>query len=167
MVGDDPVLPRTLRQESLSKVYVRAVAAAAGYDVATTEFDMEGIDLTVVAGGHMRPRLDIQLKATTTLPLSIGPIQFPLKRRNYDLLREPSLTPRILVVLDLPSNEDDWLSIEPNALIMRKCAFWANLRSYPSTTNTDSVTISLNTGRRFDVEGLRGLMEQARKGAIT
>ncbi len=52
--------------EALSRAYVSAIAAHAGYTVGRPEPDRDSVDLSLSAGGAMRPQIDIQLKATTT-----------------------------------------------------------------------------------------------------
>ena len=82
------------QEEALSRAYAYAVAARAGYVTAIPEPDRDGVDLRIQAGGAMRPALDLQLKATVKLGDSHdGHIRFPLKRRNYDLLRIETQTP--------------------------------------------------------------------------
>ena len=99
----DTLLGAGDRKEALSRVYARAVAAAAGYVVGECDFDRDGVDLRIHAGGEMRPALDLQLKATVKLSDRVGGYRrFALKRRNYDLLSEGVQTPRLLVVVDLP-----------------------------------------------------------------
>ena len=99
----DILLAAPDREEALSRVYARAVAAIAGYVTAGTDFDRDGVDLRIQSGGAMRPALDLQLKATINLRASPdGHYRFPPNRRNYDLLRMETQTPRLLVVLDLP-----------------------------------------------------------------
>ena len=93
----DAILASTDREEALSRAYIAAVAASAGYTLAVQDFDRDGVDVQVRAGGAMRPSLDIQLKAT--VQLSEGgedEFRYRLRRRNYDLLREQTLVPRIL-----------------------------------------------------------------------
>ncbi len=76
----------------------------------------------------MRPIIQIQLKATVNLgPAKEGYFHFPLKQRNYELLRVPTSYPRLLVVLDLPKNPDEWLTITTGALVMRRRAYWLSL----------------------------------------
>lgn len=163
----DSLMSSTDREEALSRAYVAAVAAGAGYTTAESNLDRDGVDVQVRAGGDMRPSIDIQLKATVNLgKASNGAFSFPLKRRNYDLLREPTIVPRVLVVLDLPKDEKEWLSVKPEELVLRRCAYWANLAKSPETENKESVTISIENKNRFNVEGLKALMEQARTGAI-
>jgi hypothetical protein len=155
------------REEALSRAYVAAVTAGAGYLTASMDFDRDGVDLSVRAGGSMRPSLDIQLKATINLgDSSDGFFRFPLKRRNYDLLRGETMIPRILVVLDLPANEALWLSVDSEQLVMRRCAYWANLVGSPETENRESVTVPIHAQNRFDVAALKILMDRARTGVI-
>jgi len=104
-MSEDRLLSRGDREEALSRAYLQAVAAAAGYVVASLDFDRDGIDCVIRAGGRMRPALGVQLKATVGLgEPSAGCYRYPLKRRNYDLLREPTQTPQVLVVLALPED---------------------------------------------------------------
>ncbi len=115
----------------------------------------------------MRPALDLQLKATVNLAEpQDGHFHFPLKRRNYDLLIAETQTPRLLMVLDLPSNEDDWMTISRESLILRRRAFWLNLKGSPNTTNVSSVTVRIPETNVFDVGNLQELMEQSRTGTI-
>jgi hypothetical protein len=163
----DNLLTSTDQEEALSRVYVAAVAAGAGYLTSQPQPDRDGVDMQVCAGGAMRPCLDIQLKATINLGLpASGAFRFPLKRRNYDLLRAPTMVPRILVVLQLPSDQSEWLSIGPESLILRRCAYWASLAGQAETENTASVTVAIPDEQRFDVRSLVGLMERARMGPI-
>ena len=68
------------REEALSRVYARAVAAGAGYATADCDFDRDGVDLQIHAGGAMRPAVDLQLKATTNLTSAVdGHYRFPLQ----------------------------------------------------------------------------------------
>ncbi len=63
----DSLLASTDIEEALSRVYVQAVAARAGYTTADYSQDRDGIDMLIRAGGKMRPAIDIQLKATINL----------------------------------------------------------------------------------------------------
>ena len=164
---DDGLLSPEDRMEALSRVYVRAVAARAGYDTATPEFDRDSIDLTIRAGGGVRPVLDLQLKATTLLGApKDGAYRFRLKRKNYEDLRAETRIPRLLVVLALPEDEREWMTLTPDKLILRKCAYWLNLRGWEETGNRTSVTIPVPEGNLLTVEALRDLMELSARGRI-
>lgn len=163
----DALLAPTDREEALSRVYVAAVSAGAGYVTALMDFDRDGVDVQIRAGGSMRPALDIQLKATVNLcARGADEFRFELKRRNYDLLRQVTIVPRILVVLDLPKDEADWLSVTTEHLMMKRCAYWTSLAGMRETENAQSVTITIKNDHRFDVEGLKTLMERARTGGL-
>jgi hypothetical protein len=143
----DSLLTPNDREEALSRVYVCAVAALAGYGTAIPDIDRDGVDIQIRAGAPMRPSLDIQLKATISLGNPVeGAFRFPLKRRNYDLLREETMIPRILVVLDLPKDEADWLSVSPEQLILRRCAYWASLTGLVETDNKEPLAKLLAAG---------------------
>jgi hypothetical protein len=166
-VSDDALLTGADREEAMARVYVHAVAAAAGYVVGLMDFDRDGVDVQIRAGGAMRPCLDVQLKATVRLgPAVDGTFRYPLKRRNYDLLRLPSLVPRVLVVLGLPRDPLRWLDVTRHRLVLRRCAWWANLSALPDTSNRESVTVPVSESNPFDVDGLRMLMERCRLGTI-
>ncbi|MBC6403053.1 MAG: DUF4365 domain-containing protein [Hyphomonadaceae bacterium] len=163
----DAILLPNDRKEALSRAYTAAIAAGAGYTLAGQNFDRDGIDIQVRASGSMRPSLDIQLKATINLADAGGDeFRYALRRRNYDLLREATFVPRILVVLHLPKDESLWINASPEELVIRHCAYWVSLLGFPETQNTLSVTIPIKKRNRFDVKALRALMEQARKGTL-
>ena len=163
----DALLSEEDIKEALSRVYVMAVAAHAGYDTSKAEFDRDGVDLRIHAGGAMRPALDLQLKATVNLRrLNDGHhVSFPVKRRNYNLLCCDTQTPRLLVVLDLPSEQGRWMTLNPDELILRHRAYWLYLGGQEETAQT-SVAVRIPTSNLFNPEGLTALMEQSRQGEL-
>ena len=164
----DSILAQTDTEEALSRAYAATIAASAGYTVSVQDFDRDGVDVQMRAGGSMRPRLDIQLKATMNLADGgENEFRYPLRRRNYDLLRQEAMVPRILVVLELPKDETSWVNISSEELSIKRCAYWTRLAGFTETTNTDSITVSIPKNNRFDVNALKLLMEQARQGVIT
>lgn len=162
----DALLTTEYRKEALSRAYVQAVAAAAGYDTSNDYFDTDGVDLRVCAGGVMRPAIDLQLKATVNLNPVDGHYRFQLNRRNYDLLRIQTQTPRVLVVLDLPRDEDQWIKVTTDELALRRCAYWLSLMGADETDNRSSVTVRIPMENVFDVKNLRLIMDRSRGGNI-
>jgi hypothetical protein len=115
----------------------------------------------------MRPSIGMKLKATVNLgDAKNGEFRFPLKRRNYDLLRISTQVPRLLVVLDLPPTAEQWLTVTHESLILRRSAYWMSPAGAPETDNETSVTVSIDTAHRLDTHALRTLMEQSRTGVI-
>jgi hypothetical protein len=162
----DHLLTSADREEALSRAYVQAVAAGAGYVVATMDFDRDGVDVEIKAGGAMRPSIGLQLKATINLGEPTDSIfRFTLKRRNYDLLRIPTQIPRLLVVLDMPREEEHWVAMTPECLVLKRCAFWASLAGAVETENETAVTVPIPAINRLDADALRALMERSRSGA--
>jgi hypothetical protein len=171
--SDDMTMPDALlatpdRQEALSRAYAGVIAASAGYTThPPPDFDRDSIDLTFGAGGRMRPRIDAQLKATINLRRRGPHYTFKLSKKNYDDLRGPTMIPRIIIVLALPRKEVYWVNISVQRLIMRRSAFWASLRGKPELADgQQSITIQIPEANRFDIDGLKQLMEVARLGAI-
>ena len=161
----DALLTVQQQEEALSRVYVRAVASRAGYVASCPTPDVDGVDLQISAGGAMRPKLDLQLKATISLgSAKDGCFHFPLKRRNYNLLRIDTQTPRLLVLLDLPRNQDEWMTLTSDNLILRRSAYWISLYGEQETTNRSSVTVDVPQRNLFDVRALRALMDKSRNG---
>lgn len=155
------------RRMALSRAWARAVAAGAGYAAEDCDFERDGIDIRVFAAAAMRPALGLQLQAAADLGQPRGGAwRFPLKRRNFDLLRMPSQAPRLLVVLDLPEDESRWPIIARDAPAARLRAWWASLKDCEDKPNRISVTVKLPEDNAFDVEGLGRLMDRAREGAI-
>lgn len=105
--------------------------------------------------------LDVQLKATTKYPSIVdGKISYFLKGiERYDKLRKEKIVPsRILVVLFLPKDQEDWLNWSEDELSLRKCAWWVSLRGAEVSTNTNGLSVYLPQDQFFNPEGLRKIM---------
>lgn len=115
----------------------------------------------------MRPALDLQLKATINLgEPQEGYRRFRLKRQNYDLLRDETQTPQLLVVLDLPRDRNQWMTITEDELVLRRRAYWLSLKGYGEIPNQETITVQIPEKNLFNVESLQWLMEQSRRGSI-
>jgi hypothetical protein len=162
---ESPAVNLNRQKEQFSIAYVRAVVAAAGYNVYKQEVDDESVDLGVAASGlngtMKSPRLDLQLKCSETIVLDDSDFGFWLKLKNYDDLRDPDVhVPRLIVVVHVPDNVDEWISHDESRMALRRCGYWHSLAGMPSTDNSTGQTIRLSRSRRFDVAGLKYLMAQ-------
>lgn len=163
----DALLSTEDQEEALSRVYVHAIAARAGYMTSAPLPDRGGVDLRIQAGGGMRPALDLQLKATFNLTrLGDGYIRFRLKSGDYNRLCCQTQTPSLLVVLNLPKDYKRWITVTENRLVLRHAAYWQNFQRSERTKNKKSITIRIPEENLFNVESLRCLMEQSRGGRI-
>jgi hypothetical protein len=143
------------------------VAARAGYTCQVRTVDHDSVDVQIGAIGYVHhqavvrsPQLAIQLKATSAPRLGAKHLTFPLKRKNYEDLRAPSLIPGVLVVLVLPKNPAEWIETSEECMISRRCAYWVSLVGMPETPNTRSVSVRLPRAQQFNVQQLQGLMQQ-------
>lgn len=149
-------------KERLSYAFVAMIAARAGCQVLTPPVDRNGVDLWIspVEGSHTA-RIMVQVKATVRLArIDDGrALSFPLDRRTYDLLRRPATSPALLVVLDLPSDSKSWLEVGADAAILRRAAYWTDLRNAPEVA-TKSVAVRISPDSLFDHHAILDLLEQ-------
>ena len=109
------------QKERLSLVYVKALAARAGFVTSVPEPDRDSVDLRIQASGPRRPALDLQLKATSSLDEpQAGFVRFRLTAKNYRDLRVETQTPRLLVVFELPKDESRWMTVTGEELALRR-----------------------------------------------
>ena len=156
------------QKEGLSLAYVKALAARAGFSTAVPEPDRDSVDVRIMAGGPRRPALDLQLKATGDLAeAQDGFRRFRLTIKNYDDLRVETQTPRLLVVLDLPQDEAQWMTVTTEELVLRRRAYWMSLQQdHEGVMRQETVTVRIPEGNVLDVATLQTLMERSRSGDI-
>lgn len=165
-------------ESELSYAYLHAIAshAGAGCVVAGRHDDNAGVDATITAWGPFpdggyRTEVDlkVQLKATIKQPIEVnGCFAYSLGGiARYDDLRSDALsTPRILIVLFLPDDPDQWISHSDDALSLHRCAYWVSLRGAKPSDNKTAQTIYIPKTQRFDVLGLRSLFSSISKSEI-
>jgi len=155
-------------KEELSYAYVHAVAARAGFSCDRPFKDRDSVDVTISGKGRLAtdsvlisPKLDLQLKATACPPPTGDRFAFRLPMKNYNELREeePHL-PRLLVVFTMPEDAREWLNHAGDALLLRRCAYWHNLRGAPDSGNVTTQNVSLSRYNVFSPEALRSLLTQ-------
>ena len=151
-----------IQKEQFSIAYLRAVAAVAGVKVLRTDVDDDSVDIGLERAGGCAPKLDIQLKCTAEPLPDSGDISFPLKLKNYNDLRRPTVAPRWLVTLFVPTNCSEWLTIgtPPNEILLRRCAWWTSLAGQPVVDNTSSVTVRLPRANLFTPDALKVKLDE-------
>ena len=157
------------QKEILSRLYVTALAARAGYLTSVPDPDRDSIDLRIQAGGDYRPALDVQLKATTLFreAQESSKRPFRLSIKNYRDLQVTTQTPRLLIILELPKNREEWISITEQALVLRSRSYWLSLqKNHDEITDQETVTIHIPAKNVLNVETLQDLMEKSRTGEI-
>ncbi|MFO0967416.1 MAG: DUF4365 domain-containing protein [Gemmataceae bacterium] len=161
--------PQNVEAE-LSYAYLHAVASRGGFacEGAFRHLDDAGVDAVVREDNRrLAPdsvltsfELHVQLKATFQQPAEIdGRFSYSLTVRRYDKLRNPRVnSPRILAVLYLPENADEWLRHTEDALIAKRCLYWASLRNAPDSQNPKHQTVYIPRAQVLSVASLTDLM---------
>jgi hypothetical protein len=166
------MLTRNHQQEALCRAYVQAVAALAGVATSTPTPDY-GIDLSLRRiEQHENQRrdegvqLDLQLRSSTRAEVTDTEIKHDLDVRTYDLLRTTPPVPRVLVLLVLPTEEQEWLSQSTEELIVRRCAYWLSLRRSDPTDSSSTIRVALPRSQVFSVEAVQDLLERIAQGEM-
>lgn len=162
-------LPLPRQQEEFSIAFVHAVASTAGFSIEEIRVDVDSVDLTIMQFGTdddfpFFDSLRVQLKCTYAHRPHGGHFPFPLSVKNYNDLRRRTAYPRILVVVHIPENVDNWLEQSEDSLALYHCGYWISLRDMPATSNTKSVTVNILTAQRFTVAQLQEIMRLIAEG---
>jgi hypothetical protein len=153
------------QKQEFSRAYVKAVAAASGYATFELSVDDDSVDLGIAnRGGNgttRSPRLELQLKCTDQDIVGDHTVDFPLKLKNYNDLRPTNvMVPRILVVVTVPRNVNEWTVHAETELLLRHCGYWYSLRGMPSVENVANVTVNIPRAQLFNVDGLQKIMNR-------
>ena len=81
--------------------------------------------------------------------------------KTYNDLVADRMTPLILIVLELPPADADWLQCTVEHLTMRRCGWWASL-SGCAPTGSETTTIVIPDEQRIGASGMAPLMAVAR-----
>jgi hypothetical protein len=160
------------RKEQFSVAYLSVVVTTAGYNLYQPRVDHDSVDWEITARRSeelaRRPRIDVQLKCTQRAePFADEAIRFPVKRKNYEDLRDDLvMVPRILVVVLVPRQLRDWLHHSEEELALRHCGYWVSLRGLPSTPNRQTVTVPVPRSQQFTVEALQQMMKRINDGGL-
>lgn len=160
------------QKEALGQAYVRAVIAKAGFNFAKDEFDygLDGTIKEVDQRGDGRYfdtgfGINFQLKSTSAVSFSDNEVIYDLESKNYnDLIIETTTWPNILVLFVLPEDEENWLSVTSDRLVIKQCAWWCSLEGLPPTPNNTPKRIRIPNNQVFSPSALKELMEKVKGG---
>jgi len=156
-------------ESELSYAYVHAVASAAGFSchVPNRHMDNQGIDAILHATGHFggaitQLTVHVQLKATIKTPAESpkGLSYFLSDLKQYEKLRQPANIPKILIVLFLPQDKQEWVIHTENVLALKHCAYWVSLSQAPDVSNSSGTTLYLPKEQCVSPSGLNELMKR-------
>ena len=89
-----------------------------------------------------------------------------MRIKNYRDLIINSQVPRLLVVVLVPENLENWLQQSEDEMCMRYGAYWVSLRGQPERLNTANVTVELPRSNQFTVEALKSIMQRLSQGGL-
>ena len=116
-------------EEDLSRAYVQAVAAKAGVNLRINDrlhdYTIDGTFHQVSYTNGRRHEsgfsLDFQLKATKNLIFAEASVKYDVEAETYNYMVKRTNTPGtialILIILSLPENENNWLSLTNEELV--------------------------------------------------
>jgi hypothetical protein len=153
------------RMEAYSRAWVHAIAASAGVAIGSIAPDINGLDVHFMSpddGENAGSCSHVQLKSTAEALVTSddGDKRYRLRHEDYDRLRKATTVPRLLVVLEVPENVDDWLACSADQLVMKASARWVSLRGADTTTYapTSKIPIDLPADNIFTPDALRANM---------
>jgi Domain of unknown function (DUF4365) len=153
------------QQEGFGDAYLLAVAGVAGCATSFRRPDDDSIDWTLSCRLSRRPKIDVQMKTWTGDDGVSDPIRYPLKRKNYDdLIVTDVLAPRILVLVTIPKDIEEWMTLSAEQLIYRRCGYWVSLRGQPESDNETTVTVSVPRANLLTVQSLQDMMHRLNDG---
>ncbi len=163
LTSQDGLLAENDIKAELSHAYLYALSVGAGYTYQRgAQPDRNSVDAIVESGEEYKPKLEFQLKSTSSPNVSEDGLRFRLGAKNYDDLREfPRICPIILVVLELPQNRDEWLDCDGEGLTMRRRAWWLSLADEPPI-DTQTKTVTLPQSQLLTPDSIKDLMARAR-----
>lgn len=162
-------LPETACQEEFSKAFLHALSAISGCDYSKPNTDYDSVDAVIAADlqgkAFKSPRIEIQLKCQKTDFSELGEhISYELGIKNYNDLRAQTALPRLLVLVQIPKERNDWISCNATELILNHYAHWTSLAGSPETPNTRSVTIKIPRANQLSKNTLLELLQKVADG---
>src|SRR5207248_2745714 len=98
----------------------------------------------------------VQLKATSQILTEVKRrLSFRIEKDLYNQMRVDTVDMQwLLVLLVLPGDRAQWLRCSPQALTMKRCAYWVSLRNAPPppTGPDDRLTIHVPRRNRFTMD---------------
>lgn len=138
------------QKEEFSYGFLQLLGAKAGLEVTKSgrQTDNQKIDLHIIHAGRISdlytPRFDVQVKCTHKNNIDNEYFLYDLDIKTYDRLRYIHHdVPIFLIILVVPENINEWVTITPEQLIIKKCAYWISLKGFPKSKNTRAIRIKI------------------------
>lgn len=157
------------RQDGISGAYIRTICAVAGCGVEGITLDNDKVDYVVRSrvNGKVRskPQIDIQAKCQMSGTATTDPIPYSLDLETYDSLRDVLVcNPRILVLVLVPDDVNEWITQSEHTLAFRHCAYWVSLKGQPDSKNASTQTVYIPRKNVFGPDTLQSMMSKTADG---
>jgi hypothetical protein len=163
-------------KESLSRAYITAVVGQARQQLKWgSEYDY-GVDgqvkKIVQKSWGLRESgfgFDFQAKSSTNWELREGHLIYDLEVDNYNDLVERSederAMPLLLILMCLDPSENNWLEVDSESLLLRKCSYWFQVDSSFSD-NVSTKRIAIPAKNIFTSTSIVSLLDQIENGEL-
>jgi len=150
---------------------MRAICAQAGLNIKQHEFD-NGLDLEITSvrpengGAYANVTVSFQLKATERWDVNgADHISYDLPVKNYNQLRQESITPQYLVLFTLPNEQDDWIKYRfeqddhKHVVEIRHMAYYLSLKGKPKINNQKTIRVNIPVINKLTSQALMELYQ--------
>ncbi len=161
------MLDKANHQGKFGADYVRVLASAAGLIWSQDDVDLDGVDLCIKLPGRtprgFSPRIDVQVKSVSRLPIRHGYLDFDgLSRAQFDKLAGTGSTvPRYLFVVHVPRSADDYADLRTSGLLLRHIGYYLSLSDRPPLAPDDPrqrIRVRIPVSNVLTAVGLRALV---------
>lgn len=164
------------RKEMASRAFVHSIVSKAGYVMSSPNLDY-GIDVSVT---QVRERQDsngirlvegfefkIQLKSSSGVNVEDGQLIYDLEAKSFnDLADSNTNVPRILVLVHLPCEEGQWITISDESILLKNCAYYADFSKEMPTKNKSSIRIRIPLVQKFNPKFITQFFSKIERGDI-
>jgi hypothetical protein len=74
------------------------------------------------------------------------------------------MNPRILVILHIPENFEQWIQQNDNSITLNHLSYWLSIKGMPETQNKGTVSIDIPSTQKLTIEVVRNLMNKLANG---
>ena len=145
-----------------------------GYQVLEPKPDNDnGIDLEISpvridSEWKCMPRIDVQLKATSTSKKTDKYLKFRIDLKTYKKLQAKCVQDRSFIfILELSNNTSEWVSYNGSGLMLSKTMYWYNpSRGVMPKSNRNSITLSIPLKNVLNTSSLHEILHKISMGEI-
>lgn len=155
------------KKEEFSYGYLKMIGAKSGLVIENhgRSIDNQGIDIQIVYAGEIEnvhtARIDAQVKCTAQDIDKEDYINFSLDIKTYEILRNKFVyVPIILIVVLVPKDLDEWIDIDGERTISKKCAYWISLTGFPASNNLNNLKVRIPKNNLITPESLSNIIKQ-------